>query len=108
MSDEEDECGTGAGWPEITEEELSYAQDLWNREPFPDRERLDNWIRVMEEVVGTIGYTYCLTFQLFERNNLNHKSLLDALRALYIHAMAEVNVVKRMESVNVDKPSYIP
>jgi CMP-2-keto-3-deoxyoctulosonic acid synthetase len=62
----------------------------------------------MEEVVGTIGYTYCLTFQLLESNNLNHKSLLDALRALYIHAMAEVNVVKRMESVNVDKPSYIP
>ena len=107
MSDEEDESGTGAGWPEITEEELLYSQDLWNREPFPDREHLDNWIRVMEEVVGTIRYTYCLTFQLLESNNLNHKSLLDALRALYIHAMDEVNVVKTMELVNVDKPSYI-
>jgi len=39
MLDEEvDEC---AQWPEITEEELSYAQDIWNREPSPDEERLD-------------------------------------------------------------------
>jgi len=84
-----------AGWPEITEEELSYAQDLWNGKPSPDEEQLNDWLRVMEKIVGTIGYTYHSTFRLLESNNLNHKSLLDALRALYIHAMAEVNVLKR-------------
>ena len=93
MLDEEvDEC---AQWPEITEEELSYAQDIWNREPSPDEERLDDWLLVMEEIVGIIGYTYYSTFRLLERNNLNHKLLLRALRALYIHAMAEVTVLKR-------------
>jgi len=82
MLDEEvDEC---AQWPEITEEELSYAQDIWNREP-----------SVMEEIVGIIGYTYHSTFQLLESKNVNNKCLLEALRALYIFAMAEVNVAKR-------------
>jgi hypothetical protein len=36
MSDEEDKCGTGARLQaeyEITEEELSYAWDLWNPSP---------------------------------------------------------------------------
>jgi hypothetical protein len=93
MLDEEvDEC---AQWPEITEEELSYAQDLWNGEPSRDEERLDDWLRVMEEIVGTIGYTYHSTFRLLESNNLDNKSLLEALRTLYIFAMAEVDVVKR-------------
>jgi hypothetical protein len=93
MLDEEvDEC---AQWPEITEEELLYAQDLWNREPSPDEERLDDWLLVMEEIVGIIGYTYHSTFRLLESNNVNNKCLLEALRALYIFAMAEVNVVKR-------------
>jgi len=93
MLDEEvDEC---AQWPEITEEELSYAQDIWNREPSPDEERLDDWLLVMEEIVGIIGYTYYSTFQLLESKNVNNKCLLEALRALYIFAMAEVNVAKR-------------
>ena len=93
MSDEEvDEC---AQWPEITEEELSYAQDIWNREPSPDEERLDDWLLVMEEIVGIIGYTYYSTFQLLKSNNLKNESLLEALRGMYIFAMAEVNVAKR-------------
>ena len=93
MSDKEvDEC---AQWPEITEEELSYAQDIWNREPSPDEERLDDWLLVMEEIVGIIGYTYHSTFQLLESKNVNNNCLLEALRALYIFAMAEVNVAKR-------------
>ena len=93
MLDEEvDEC---AQWPEITEEELSYAQDIWNREPSPDEERLDDWLLVMEEIVGIIGYTYYSTFQLLESTNVNNNCLLEALRALYIFAKAEVNVAKR-------------
>jgi len=87
-----------AQWPEITEEELSYAQDIWNREPSPDEERLDDWLLVMEEIVGIIGYTYYSTFQLLESKNVNNNCLyclLEALRALYIFAMAEVNVAKR-------------
>ncbi len=73
MSDEEDEeWEAQARWRakcEITEEELSYAQDLWNREPSPDKERLDDWLRVMEEIVGTIGYAYLSSFRLLESNN---------------------------------------
>ena len=82
-------------WPDITEEELSFAENLWNRDPSPDEERLDDWLRVMEEIVATIGYTYHSSFQLLESNNLKDECLLEALRALYIFAMAEVNVAKR-------------
>ncbi len=63
MSDEEwdEEWEVGARWRvkcEITEEELSYARDLWRHQPFPDQEGLDDWLRIMEEVVGVIGYAY--------------------------------------------------
>ena len=87
---------TKCNWvPDITEEELSFAEDLWNRDPSPDEQRLDDWLRVMEEIVATIGYTYRSSFQLLESNNLKNKSLLEALRGMYIFAMAEVNVAKR-------------
>jgi hypothetical protein len=33
-----------------------------------------------------------------ERNNFNHELLLRALRSLYIHAMAEVNVLKKKKT----------
>jgi len=93
MSDKEvDEC---AQWPEITEEELSFAENLWNRDSSPDEQRLDDWLRVMEEIVATIGYTYHSSFQLLKSNNLKNESLLEALRGMYIFAMAEVNVAKR-------------
>jgi hypothetical protein len=82
-------------WPDITEEELSFAEDLWNRDPSPDEQRLDDWLRVMEEIVATIGSTYRSSFHLLESNNLKNKSLLEALRGMYIFAMAEVNVAKR-------------
>jgi hypothetical protein len=85
-----------AQWPEITEEELLYAQDLWrNREPFPDEERLDNWLLVMEDIVVMIESSYYSTFRLLESTHVNNKYLLKAFRALYIYAMAGVNVVKR-------------
>ncbi len=58
MSDEEDETGTGAPCLGITEEELSYARDLVNCEPFSDQERLDDWLRIMDEVVRAIAYAY--------------------------------------------------
>jgi hypothetical protein len=88
-----DEC---ALWPEeMTKKELSFAENLWNRDPSPDEERLDDWLRVMEEIVKTIGCTYRSSCQLLESNNLKNECLLEALRALYIFAMAEVNVAKR-------------
>ena len=87
---------TKCNWvPDITEEELSFAEDLWNRDPSPDEQRLDDWLLVMEEIVGIIGYTYHSIFQLLESTNVNNNCLLEALRALYIFAMAEVNVAKR-------------
>jgi hypothetical protein len=66
MSDEdEDECGTVAcsrAEYEITEEELSYARDLWNCKGLQDKECLDDWLPIMEEVVGVIGYAYRTSF----------------------------------------------
>ena len=95
---EVDECGTGARWPAkcgITEEELYFARFLVKREPFQDRERLDNWLRIMEEVVKDIGIVYRSSFRLLESNNFKDESILDLFRTLYIIAMAEVDVVKR-------------
>ncbi len=58
-SDKEvDECGTGTRWPKITEKELSYSRALVERKPFQDRERLDDWLRIMEEVVEDVGIVY--------------------------------------------------
>ena len=98
-SDKEvDECGTGARWPAkcgITEEELYFARFLVKREPFQDRKRLDDWLRIMEEVVKDIGIVYRSSFRLLESNNFKDESILDLFRTLYIIAMAEVDVVKR-------------
>ncbi len=75
MSDKEvDECGTGARWPEITEKQLSYARALVKREPFQDREWLDDWLRIMEEVVEDIGIVYRSSFCLLESNNFKDES----------------------------------
>ena len=98
---EVDECGTGARWPAkcgITEEELCIARFLVNREPFQDRECLDDWLWIMEEVVDNIEIVYHSSFCLLESNNFKDESLLGLLRALYIIAMAEVDVVKRMRT----------
>jgi hypothetical protein len=95
---EVDECGTGARWPAkcgITEEELFFARFLVKREPFQDRKRLDDWLRIMEEVVKDIGIVYRSSFRLLESNNFKDESILDLFRTLYIIAMAEVDVVKR-------------
>jgi len=94
---EVDECGTGARWPakcEITEEELFMARFLVKREPFQDRKRLDDWLRIMEEVAKDIGIVYRSSFRLLESNNFKDESILDLFRTVYISAMAEVDVVK--------------
>jgi len=94
---EVDECGTGARWPAkcgITEEELFFARFLVKREPFQDRKRLDDWLRIMEEVAKDIGIVYRSSFRLLESNNFKDESILDLLRTVYISAMAQVDVVK--------------
>jgi hypothetical protein len=58
---EVDECGTGARWPAkcaITKQELFYARYLVKREPFQDGKRLDDWLRIVEEVAKDIGIVY--------------------------------------------------
>jgi hypothetical protein len=95
MSDEEWEVE--AGWRakcDITEEELSYAQNLWRRQRLPNPERLDDWLRVMEEIVGVIGSAYCSSFKLLKSNHVKNESLLELLRAVYTSVMAEVDIIK--------------
>ena len=95
---EVDECGTGARWPpncEITEQELCFVRRLVNREPFQTKKRLDDWLRIMEDVVEDVGIVYRTTFRLLETNNFKNESFLRLLRALYIMGLAEVDAVKR-------------
>jgi len=92
---EVDECGTGARWPKITEKQLYYARALVKRKPFQDRERLYDWLRIMEDVVEDVGIVYRSSFRLLETNNFKSESFLNLLRALYIMGLAEVDVVKR-------------
>jgi len=96
-SDKEvDECGTGARWPQITEKQLSSALAFVKKcKPFQDRKRLDDWLRIMEEVVEDVGIVYRSSFRLLETNNFKNESFLGLLRALYIMGLAEVDVVKR-------------
>jgi len=94
---EVDECGTGARWPpncEITEQELVFIRRLVNRRSFQTRKRLDDWLRIMEEVAKDIGIVYRSSFRLLESNNFKDESILDLLRTVYISAMAQVDVVK--------------
>jgi len=96
-SDKEvEECGTGPRWPKIKEKQLSYARAfVKKRKPFQDRERLDDWLRIMEDVVEDVGIVYRSSFRLLETNNFKKESFLGLLRALYIMGLAEVDVVKR-------------
>ena len=95
---EVDECGSGARWPPncgITEQELVFIRRLVNRRSFQTRKRLDDWLRIMEEVAKDIGIVYRSSFRLFESNNFKDESILDLFRTLYILALAEVDAVKR-------------
>ena len=95
---EVDECGTGAHWPpncEITEQELCFVRRLVNRRSFQTRKRLDDWLRIMEEVVKVLGIVYRSSFRLLESNNFEDESILDLFRTLYTLALAEVDAAKR-------------
>jgi len=96
---EVDECGTGARWPAkcaITEQELFYARFyLVKRQPFQDGKRLDDWLRIVEEVAKDIGIVYRSSFRLLESNNFEDESILDLFRTLYTLALAEVDAAKR-------------
>ena len=93
---EVDECGTGARWPPITEKQLSCALAfVKKREPFQDGKRLDDWLRIVEEVAKDIGIVYRSSFRLLESNNFEDESILDLFRTLYTLALAEVDAAKR-------------
>jgi hypothetical protein len=102
-SDKEvDECGTGSRWPpncEITEQELVFVRRLVNPRFFSTTKRLDDWLRIMEEVVEDIGIVFRSSFRLLETNNFKDESVLDLLRTAYISAMAQVDVVKRQRTL---------
>ena len=72
---------------------------LWllfkKREPFQDGKRLDDWLRIMEDVVEDIGIVYHTSFRLLETNNFKNESFLRLLKTLYIMGLAEVDAVKR-------------
>ena len=93
---EVDECGTGARWPPITEKQLSCALAfVKKREPFQDGKRLDDWLRIVEEVAKDIGIVYRSSFRLLESNNFEDEPILDLFRTLYTLALAEVDAAKR-------------
>ena len=95
---EVDECGTRARWPAkcaITEQELFWARYLLKRQPFQDGKRLDDWLRIVEEVAKDIGIVYRSSFRLLESNNFEDESILDLFRTLYTLALAEVDAAKR-------------
>ncbi len=71
---------------------------LKKRKPFHDRELLDDWLRIMEEVVEDVGIVYRSSFRLLETNNFKNESFLGLLRALYIMGLAEVDAFKRMRA----------
>ncbi len=60
----------------------------------PEPEHLDDWLRVMQEIVSVIGHAYHSSFKLLESNHLKNESLLELLRAVYVSIMAEVDVIK--------------
>ena len=68
---------------------------LLKRQPFQDGKRLDDWLRIVEEVAKDIGIVYRSSFRLLESNNFEDESILDLFRTLYTLALAEVDAAKR-------------
>ena len=92
---EVDECGTGARWPPITEKQLSCALAfVKKREPFQDGKCLDDWLRIMEDVVKTVEDAYRASFKLLKGGNLQNEPQLNNLRQVLISMMAELQMVK--------------
>jgi hypothetical protein len=93
---EVNECHSQAKF-EITEEELL---NEWGRvscthlEWLEDKERLNNWILIMEDVVKAVQDAYRMSFRLLESGNFKNEPNLDNLRNVLISLMAELQVVK--------------
>jgi hypothetical protein len=81
----------------ITKEELSWARDGVNRtrlERMEDKELLDDWIPIMEDVVKTVEDAYRTSFKLLKSGNFKKEPNLNNLRHVLISMMAKLQVVK--------------
>ena len=83
---------------QITQEELKsewYVVDRPRLEWMDEQELLDDWIPLMEEVVGILEEAYRKSFQLFESGQFQREPILGQLRHALITAISELEVVKR-------------
>ena len=83
---------------QITQEELKsewYVVDRPRLEWMDEQELLDDWIPLMEEVVGILEEAYRKSFQLFESGQFKREPILGQLRHVLITAISELEVVKR-------------
>ncbi len=84
----------------ITEEELTKCS--WVDRPrllwMEDQELLDDWLPLMEEVVGILEEAYRKSYQLFESGQFKREPILDHLRHALITAISVLEVVKRWRS----------
>ena len=82
---------------EITEEELTKCN--WVDRPrllwMEDQELLDDWLPLMEEVVGILEEAYRKSFQLLQSGQFQREPILGQLRHALITAISELEVVKR-------------
>jgi hypothetical protein len=78
---------------QITEEELTNKWGQVNHmclEWMEDKELLNDWLPLMEEVVGILEEAYHKSFQLFESGHFKREPILGKLRDLLSCAMSEV------------------
>jgi hypothetical protein len=83
---------------QITQEELDYEWDVDDRprlEWMDEQELLDDWLPLMEEVVGILEEAYRKSFQIFESGHFKREPILDQLRRAVITAMSELDVASR-------------
>ena len=81
---------------QITEEELIKCN--WVDRPrllwMEDQELLDDWLPLMEEVVGILEEAYRKSFQLFESGQFQREPILGQLEHALMTAISELEVVK--------------
>ncbi len=87
---------------QITEEELMRQ---WDRvdpqhlEWMGDEDLWDDWLPLMEEVVGILEEAYRKSYQLFESSDqFKSEPILRKIRKLWITAMAELEAAKDWRS----------
>ncbi len=83
---------------QITEEELRHEWCLVDRPRLKwmdDEGLLDDWLPLMEEVVGIIEEAYRKSYQLFEVGHFEREPILNHLRYALITAISEVGVAKK-------------